>query len=97
MTEIEEDIKTIIRETTGNEYISKLQVSHDDDIWTLYLFLNRELVPLVMSIQGDEEHFKLFVRDELRKRRLQEVEYWKTDRTLPALECNEDGELEIGW
>lgn len=32
MTEIEEDIKTIIRETTGNEYISKLQVSHDDDI-----------------------------------------------------------------
>lgn len=50
-----------------------------------------------MSVQGDEEHFKLFVRDELRKRRLQEVEYWKTDRTLPALECNEDGELEIGW
>lgn len=59
--------------------------------------MNRTLVPLVMSIQGTEEKFKRFVYREMRKRRLQEVKYWKTDRTLPALECNENGELELRW
>ena len=97
MTALEEEIKQIISEVTEREYITKLQVTQDDDIWTLYLYLNRELVPLVMSIQGDEEKFKRFVVDEMKRRRLHEVKYWKTDRTLPALECNENGELELGW
>jgi len=97
MTEIEEDIRKIINEATEREYITKLQVRHDGDIWTLYLYLNRELVPLVMSIQGDEEKFKSFVACEMKKRRLHEVKYWRTERTLPALECNENGEFELGW
>lgn len=97
MTKIEEEIKQIINDVTEREYITKLQVSHEDDIWTLYLFLNRELVPLVMSIQGDEDKFKKFVAQEMKKRRLHEVKYWRTERTLPALECNKDGELELGW
>ncbi len=98
MATIEEEIKQIIKEVTNREYISKLYISHDkDDIWTLYLYLNRELIPLVMSVQGDEQRFKDFVADEMKKRRLQEVKYWKTDRELPALECNSDGELELGW
>lgn len=93
MTKIEEEIRQIINDVTEREYITRLQVTQDNDIWTLYLFLNRELVPLVMGIQGDEETFKKFVRSEMKKRRLQEVKYWKTDRTLPALQCNENGEL----
>lgn len=97
MTKIEEEIKQIINDVTEREYITKLQVSHEDDIWTLYLFLNRELVPLVISIQGDEKRFKQFVAEEMKHRRLHEVKYWRTERTLPALECNEDGELELGW
>jgi len=97
MTDIEKDIKRIIEEVTEREYITKLQVSHEDDIWTLYLFLNRELVPLVISIQGDEKRFKQFVAEEMKRRRLQEVKYWRTERTLPALECNENGEFELGW
>lgn len=88
MTEIEQEIKKIIDETTERDYISKLRVIHEDDVWTLCLYLNRELVPLVMSIQGSEDHFKDFVACEMKKRRLHEVKYWKTDRTLPALDCN---------
>jgi hypothetical protein len=75
MTAIEEEIKQIINDVTEREYITKLHVSHEDDIWTLYLYLNRELVPLVMSIQGSKELFKRFVKEEMRKRRLQEVKY----------------------
>ena len=96
MTKLEEEIKNIINDVTEREYVSRLQVTKEDDIWTLYLYLNRELVPLVMSIQGDEEKFKKFVAYEMKKRRLHEVKYWKTDRTLPALECNENGEFELG-
>ena len=97
MTAIEEEILEIINDITEREYISKLVVTQDDDIWTLYLYLNREMIPLVMSIQGDEDKFKRFVAREMKKRRLHEVKYWHTERELPVLECKEDGKLEIGW
>ena len=97
MTGIEEEIKQIINDVTEREYITKLQVSHEDGIWTLYLYLNRELVPLVMSIEGDEQTFKRFVAKEMKKRRLHEVKYWKTTRELPALECDGNGGLELRW
>lgn len=97
MTGIEEEIKQIIDDITEREYIGKIRVFHEDDIWTLHLYLNRELVPLVMSIQGDEKKFKKFVAREIKKRRLQEVKYWKTTRELPALECDGNGGLELRW
>lgn len=97
MTPLEEEIKNLIEETTERKYITKLRVSQEGDIWTLYLFLNRELVPMVMSVQGDEDRFKRFVVDEMKKRRLPEVKYWRTERELPALECNENNELELKW
>lgn len=97
MTELEEEIRQIINDITEQEYITKLSVRHDDDIWTLYLYLNRELVPMVMSIQGTEDQFKRFVKREMKKRRLHEVKYWKTTREIPVLQCNENGELELGW
>lgn len=75
MTELEEEIRQIINDITEREYITKLSVRHDDDIWTLYLYLNRELVPMVMSIQGTEDQFKRFVKREMKKRRLHEVKY----------------------
>ena len=88
MTKLEEEIKQIIDETTDREYVSKLRVVKEDDTYILYLYLNRELVPMTMGCQGDEETFKKFVRKEMKTRRLQEVRYWKTDRTLPATDCN---------
>ena len=60
--------------------------------------MDRDLVPpIVMSKQGSLEDFKKFVKREMRKRRLEEVKYWKTTREIPVLSCNKDGELEIGW
>ena len=97
MTEIEEEIRQIINDTTERVYITKLHVRHEDGIWTLYLYLNRELVPMVMGYEGTEEGFKKFVRDEMKSRRLEEVKYWKTTREIPVLACNEEGELELGW
>lgn len=97
MKEIEDEIRQIINDATEREYITKLHVRQDDDIWTLYLYLNRELVPMVMSKQGTYEDFKKFVKREMKKRRLHEVKYWKTTREIPVLVCNDDGELELGW
>lgn len=97
MTEIEEEIRQIINDTTERVYITKLHVRHEDGIWTLYLYLNRVLVPMVMSYEGTEEGFKKFVKKEMKSRRLEEVKYWKTTREIPVLSCNEDGELELGW
>ena len=52
---------------------------------------------MVMSIQGDYDKFKAFVAQEMRTRRLHEVKYWKTNRELPALKCDEEtGEWELG-
>lgn len=87
MKAIEEEIKNIIESVTERKYISELKVSQDNDIWTLYLYLNRTLVPMVMSVQGDEKRFKEFVIDEIKKRRLQEVKYWQTNRELPSIDC----------
>ena len=92
MTKLEEEIRQIINETTEREYISKLRVIQDGDLWMLYLYLDRELVPLVMGIDGDEDTFKKFVRKEMKKRRLHEVKYWNTLREPPARDCNENGE-----
>ncbi len=98
MKDIDTEIRELINKVTEREYVSKLHVDYTDGIWTLYLYLNRELVPMVMSIQGDYEKFKAFVAQEMRKRRLHEVKYWKTNRELPALNCDEEtGEWELGW
>ena len=59
--------------------------------------MDMEIVPsIVMSTQGSEEDFKKFVKREMKKRRLEEVKYWKTTRDIPVLSCNKDGELELG-
>lgn len=97
MEDIEDEIREVINDVTGEKYITKLQVTKEGDIWTLYLYLNRELVPMVMSIEGSFDLFKRFVAYEIKHRRLNEVKYWKTDLTLPSLQCNGDGELELGW
>ena len=52
---------------------------------------------MVMSKQGTYEDFKKFVKREMKKRRLEEVKYWKTTREIPVLVCNDEGELELGW
>ena len=44
--------------------------------------------PLVMAYQGTEEEFKNYVREEIKRRRLEKVMRYEVRRELPALENN---------
>lgn len=82
------EILDIIDETIEGEYIGKLEVIVDDDWYTLNLFMNMHNAPLVMAYQGTEEEFKSYVREEIKRRRLEKVMRYEVRRELPALENN---------
>ena len=78
MTALEQEILNIINETTDSEYIGKLKVIIDDisnnnKLYTLGLYLNFEMSPMILSYQGTEEEFKKFIREEMKSRKLQRV------------------------
>ena len=82
------EILDIIDETIGGEYIGKLEVIVDDDWYTLNLFMNMHNAPLVLAHQGTEEEFKNYIREEIKKRKLEKVMRYEIRRELPALEHN---------
>lgn len=82
------EILDIIDETIEGEYIGKLEVIVDEDWYTLNLFMNMHNAPLVMAYQGTEEEFKNYIREEIKRRRLEKVMRYEVRRELPALECN---------
>ena len=94
MTTLEKEILNIINEATDSEYIGKLKVIVDDDLYNLGLYLNREMTPTVLSFQGTEEEFKKFVREEMKSRKLQKVFRYEVirDILLPGMEEYEDDE-----
>lgn len=94
MTTLEKEILNIINEATDSEYIGKLKVIVDDDLYNLGLYLNREMTPTVLSFQGTEEEFKEFVREEMKNRKLQRVFRYEVirDILLPGMEEYEDDE-----
>ena len=94
MTTLEKEILNIINEATDSEYIGKLKVIVDDDLYNLGLYLNREMTPTVLSFQGTEEEFKEFVREEMKSRKLQKVFRYEVirDILLPGMEEYEDDE-----
>lgn len=44
--------------------------------------------PLVLAYQGTEEEFKNYIKEEIKKRRLEKVMRYEVRRELPALEHN---------
>ena len=94
MTTLEKEILDIINESTDSEYIGKLKVIVDDDLYNLGLYLNREMTPTVLSFQGAEEEFKEFVREEMKSRKPQKVFRYEVirDILLPGMEEYEDDE-----
>lgn len=82
------EILDIIDETIEGEYIGKLEVIIDNDWYTLNLFMNMHNAPLVLAYQGTEEGFKNYIKDEIKKRRLEKVMRYEVRRELPALEHN---------
>lgn len=94
MTALEKEILNIINEATDSEYIGKLKVIVDDNLYNLGLYLNREMTPTVLSFQGTEEEFKEYVRDEMKLRKPQRVFRYEVirDILLPGMEEYEDDE-----
>lgn len=82
------EILNIIDETIEGEYVGKLEVIVDDDWYTLNLFMNMHNAPLVIAYQGTEEEFKNYIREEIKRRRLEKVFRYEVRRELPALEYN---------
>ena len=82
------EILNIIDETIEGEYVGKLEVIVDDDWYTLNLFMNMHNSPLVLAYQGTEEEFKNYIREEIKKRKLEKVMRYEVIRELPALERN---------
>ena len=94
MTTLEKEILNIINETTDSEYIGKLKVVVDDDSYTLGLYLNLEMSPMVFSYQGSEQEFKDFIREEMKSKKLQNIFRYEVirDILLPGMEEYEDDE-----
>lgn len=82
------EILNIVDETIEGEYVGKLEVIVDDDWYTLNLFMNMHNSPLVLAYQGTEEEFKNYIREEIKKRKLEKVMRYEVRRELPALERN---------
>lgn len=77
MTALENEILEIINEVTGHCYIGKLTVIEDDG-YTLRLGLNTPNAPTVLYYQGSVEDFKEYIKEEIKRRRYPEIEYWNT-------------------
>lgn len=88
MTTLEKEILDIINETTESEYIGKLKVVVDDESYTLGLYLNLEMSPMIFYYQGNEQGFKDYIREEMKNRKLQKVFRYEVirDILLPGLE-----------
>lgn len=94
MTTLEKEILNIINEATDSEYIGKLKVVVDDDSYTLGLYLNLEMSPMIFSYQGSEQEFKDFIREEMKSKKLQNIFRYEVirDILLPGMEEYEDDE-----
>jgi len=78
---IESELRQIINDTICGKYLGKLQVIRDEDEegtinWALLLYLDTEMSPIIMACQGTEDHFKEFVREEIKHRKLQGVKFY---------------------
>lgn len=92
-TLLEQEILKIINEVTESEYIGKLEVDVDDDWYTLKLYLNMHLSPMVFAFQGTEEQFKNYIKEEMKARKLEKIFRYQVLREilLPfEEECDED-------
>jgi len=89
MTELEQEILDIINCTICGKYIGKLRViKHKTkpqcgDVYTtiyeLRLYLDREFTPIVLSYEGTEDEFKEFIREEIRKRKIENTRFFKVN------------------
>lgn len=71
LSDLENNILDIINEVTESIYVGGLKVTHEDGIYTLFLYLNVEYAPIQLAYEGSEEEFKNYVKEEFKSRRLE--------------------------
>lgn len=86
MTQLEQDILDIINETIKGKYIGKLEVSNNDGVYALLLYLDRWYTPTVLAYEGTEDEFKKFIKKEFKKNQYQRVSFWETNREIIPIE-----------
>lgn len=77
---LENEIRNIINKVTNSKYTSTLKVEYDpeDNFFILKLGLNcKDATPIVLSFQGNEKDFLIFVAKEFSKRHLEDIIYTK--------------------
>ena len=91
MTQLEQEILDIIECTICGKYIGKLKVNILPDepqcgdgcrteyntVYELRLYLDREFTPIIFSYEGTEDEFKEFIREEIRKRKIEKTRFFK--------------------
>lgn len=82
---LESEFRKLIDDTIGGKYIGKLAIEQEPQedgksVWTMFMYLNLEYSPLIMSYQGTKEQFKDFIKKEIKSRKLERVSYWKTTK-----------------
>lgn len=70
---LEQEILDLINDTTESNYIGGLKVTHEDGIYTLFLYLDVQFAPIQLVYEGSEDDFKNYIRNELKSRRLESV------------------------
>ena len=88
--QLEQEIMKIICEEYEAIYNRRLKVTKVDvdgiSLYTLGLNLYGRERPATLSYQGTDEEFLAFIRQELRQKRLDRVDYWTGYRT----ECHDE-------
>ena len=76
----EQEVYELIKETTGYEYIGKLQVLNNGNMWQLLLYFDREYTPTIFAMEGTENEFRKFLRREFKTRKMEKTRYYKIVR-----------------
>lgn len=77
MTQLEKEVLDIIEKVTCCKYIGHLKVIESEDDFTLNLYLNQEMSPMVINYQGDKESFLKFIAKDLRKRQIERAHHFR--------------------
>lgn len=77
--QMEHEIRQLINEIVGGKYVGKLKVSEDkmenSSFWTLMLYLDTEMTPLILAYEGTLDEFKTFIAEELKMRKLHNIKF----------------------
>ena len=80
MTKLEQEILDIINSTIEGKYIGKLRVVKGKKSYQLRLYLDTWYTPTIMECEGTEEDFKKFIKDEIKRRKMQKTKFYSITR-----------------